>query len=48
MVLQVGAQSRYVACIQKLHGAAEWDVFNALMVRQTQLISERWFSKVLL
>jgi len=43
MPLQVGAQTLGVAGIEKLHGAPECGVFNALMVGQIELIRERRF-----
>ena len=42
MLLQVGPQSRYIACIEKIHGATKGGLFNSLIVPQIQTIGERW------
>ena len=34
MLLEVGAQTRYVAGIEQFHGAAKCGIFNPLMMRQ--------------
>ena len=39
-------QTRYVARIEKFHGAAKCGVFDSLMVRQVQSIGERWLFDV--
>src|SRR5271166_3652813 len=47
MLVQVGTQTRDVTRIQKFHRATKRHVFNSLMMRQIQLIRERWLSNVL-
>src|SRR5260370_29142360 len=43
MLMQVGTHPSHVTCIEEVHGATKCSVFNALMMRQIQLIRERWF-----
>ncbi len=43
MLVQVGAQARYVPCVEKIHGATKRAVLDPLMVRQIQVIGERRF-----
>src|SRR5436305_9775674 len=47
ILLQVKAQSRYVAGIQKLHTAAKDRVFNSLVVRQIELVGKGGLLNVL-
>jgi hypothetical protein len=46
MLMQVGPQTSRVTCIEEFDGAAKCSIFNPLLVRQIQLIGERWFFNV--
>ena len=43
----MGTQTYFFPGIEEVHGATKCGVFNALMVRQVQLIGECWFLNVL-
>lgn len=47
MSAEVILQALCVAGIEKVHSAAEGPIFNSFMVRQMQLVGERWFLNML-
>jgi hypothetical protein len=42
MLIQMGPQIRHVTCVEEFHGAPERRVFNSLVMRQIELVRERW------